>query len=308
MNSTNPAVPSFTVDSHGHIISPFYGYTPTESVCILFVSLFGLTAFIHVVESVLFRMWILLPTVCLAAVGEVLGWSARLWSSLAPLNNTPYTMQIAVTIIAPTPFVAAIFLLFSRIVGRLGPAYSRLSPRLYSRIFFTADFTCLLVQAVGGGLAATANTNSGANLGGNIMLAGIIIQMIFLTIFAACAGEFLWRYSRDRPYRRVQGQRREMDSKLRMLVNGLTASTVFLFIRAVYRTAELADGWNGRIIETQVYFTVFDGLMVVLAMLIMNVTHPGFLFRPDSQYDEAPMEKFSYSSSETGTQVQLLRA
>ena len=28
-----------------------------------------------------------------------------------------------------------------------------------------------------------------------------------------------------------------------------------LFDSAIYRTAELADGWHGRIIETQVYFS-----------------------------------------------------
>ncbi|OCH96123.1 RTA1-domain-containing protein [Obba rivulosa] len=306
MNSTSSPTPSFTVDAHGHIISPFYGYTPTESVCLLFVVLFGITAAIHLVESVLFRTWFLLPTICLAAFGEILGWAGRLWSSFSPLNNTPYTMQIAVTIIAPTPFVAAIFILFSRIVQRLGPAYSRLSPRLYSRIFFTADFVCLLVQAVGGGIAATANTNSGANLGGNIMLAGIVLQMVSLSIFTVCAAEFLHRFARDRPFRRAEGvPQRYMDSRLRLLSYGLTASTVLLFVRAIYRTVELADGWNGRIIQTQVYFTVFDGTMVVLAMFIMNVTHPGLLLQPLASKAGEFMDKTPYSFSQSATQENL---
>lgn len=62
------------------------------------------------------------------------------------------------------------------------------------------------------------------------------------------------------------------------MVSGLSFSTLCLFIRyvrfsfpwvpaesdtfpvpdsAIYRTIELADGWNGRIIRTEVYFSKF---------------------------------------------------
>ena len=69
----------------------------------------------------------------------------------------------------------------------------------------------------------------------------------------------------------------------------------------MYRTIELADGWNGRIISTQVLFSAFlpsqsfceltendtflsffftdvlDGAMITLAMYTMNFAHPGLL-------------------------------
>lgn len=46
-----------------------------------------------------------------------------------------------------------------------------------STIFITADVTALVIQAAGGALASIANTHEGAERGGNIMLAGIIIQL-----------------------------------------------------------------------------------------------------------------------------------
>lgn len=66
---------------------------------------------------------------------------------------------------------------------------------------------------------------------------------------------------------------------------------------AIYRTAELADGWDGKIIRTQVYFSmsgdvawagiftdcpcqnldVLDAMMVTLAMYATNFFHPGRL-------------------------------
>jgi hypothetical protein len=44
-------------------------------------------------------------------------------------------------------------------------------------------------------------------------------------------------------------------SRARLALAGLAASTLLLFVRSVYRTAELSDGWNGRIIQTQSYFS-----------------------------------------------------
>jgi hypothetical protein len=38
----------------------------------------------------------------------------------------------------------------------LGPAYSLLNPKAYLAIFVTADAVCLVLQAIGGGLAAVA--------------------------------------------------------------------------------------------------------------------------------------------------------
>lgn len=79
--------------------------------------------------------------------------------------------------------------------------------------------------------------------------------------------------------------------------------------RGVYRTIELADGWNGRIISTQVYFSayypfqmidctalpdpvsslldVLDGAMVVLAMYTWNILHPGIVLAQDEQLGRA---------------------
>ncbi|KAJ7430596.1 hypothetical protein FB451DRAFT_1495825 [Mycena latifolia] len=51
--------------------------------------------------------------------------------------------------------------------------------------------------------------------------------------------------------------------------------------RSIYRTIELATGWDGRIIHTEVEFNVMDGGMVVLAIFAtLNIAHPGLLLRP----------------------------
>ncbi|KAF7350552.1 RTA1-domain-containing protein [Mycena sanguinolenta] len=264
-----------------------YGYTPTEYVCIIFVALFGLSTVIHVGQSIRYRVWWVFPTVILCGALETVGWGGRLWSALQPVLFEPYEIQIVCTIIGPTPLAAANFVILGRIINRLGPAYSRLSPKLYTIIFLCCDIISLVVQAIGGGMAAQAvNMLKNPAKGGNVMLGGITFQMaciapVTITVYAFCAGEFLVRYLNNWPIRRdLATKPTPLSRNLKVLVSALVFSTLCLFIRAVYRVIELSDGWTGRIIHTQVYFNVLDGMMITLAILTLNVAHPGRLLAP----------------------------
>ncbi|KAJ7226233.1 RTA1-like protein [Mycena rebaudengoi] len=244
-----------------------YGYTPTEYVCILFVALFGFSTFLHIGQAIHYRMWWLFLSVILAGILETVGWGGRLWS------------QVRTT---PTPLAAASFIVLGRIINRLGPVYSRLSPKLYTILFLWCDIVSLVVQAVGGGMAATAvNENRDPTRGGNIILGGIVFQMVTITVYVLCATEFLLRYLRNRPIGHGSEQAPSttvpLGRKMKLLVYALAFNTACLFIRAVYRVIELSDGWSGRIITTQVYFNVLDGTMITLAILTLNVAHPGHL-------------------------------
>ncbi|KAJ6483626.1 RTA1-domain-containing protein [Mycena vitilis] len=261
-----------------------YGYNPSEAIGILFVVLFGVSTLMHAAQATYCRMWWLLPTACLCGVGELLGWSGRLWSSFNPALDDPYMMQITATIISPTPLIAVNFILLSRLVQRLGVCYSWVSARWYTIIFLSCDIVALVIQGAGGGIAASADDRAGTQLGANIMLAGIAFQFAAIVMYILCAGEFLRRYTRDLP---VRGQRplgsgkTPLASGNRLMIYALAFSTLVLFIRSIYRLIELSGGWNGRVIQTQIYFNVLDGGMVVLAIYTMNIAHPGLLLSTD---------------------------
>ncbi len=101
---------------------------------------------IHLTQAIYTRLWFMIPTAVLANIAEVLGWSARLWSSKNPPLLNPFLMQyvhslvtcqtslmalfplrITTTIIAPTPLVAANFVILGQLIVRLGSRYSRLN-------------------------------------------------------------------------------------------------------------------------------------------------------------------------------------
>ncbi|KAH9858168.1 RTA1-domain-containing protein [Lenzites betulinus] len=267
-----------------------YGYTPTKTVCIIFVALYALSTTLHTWQAARSRAWFMLPTVVLAGIAEIVGWVARTKSSGDPTIRMAFIIQTSILVLAPTPFVAALFIGFGRVVGRLGPEYSRLSPRWYSRIFLTCDLLSLFIQGGGGGIAASSDNDAKkARLGSNIILGGLIIQLISMTTFCFFMGEYAWRRSIDRPFRKSSVayaetgttplSQRVMSRHMKMLIAGICISTVLIYIRSAYRVVEFIDGFNGKIAHTQILFNVFDGAMVTLAMYTLNFMHPGQLLQ-----------------------------
>jgi len=123
-------------------------------------------------------------------------------------------------------------------------------------------------------------------------------------VYSYLALEYIVRYSKGRPVRAAGGAdgsapsvatlpvRGEMTPNIKLMLYALVLNTTCLLIRAIYRTIELVDGWNGRIIGTEIYFNWLDGAMIVLALATFNAAHPGWLLA------EAPIK----SSSQTPTE------
>lgn len=119
------------------------------------------------------------------------------------------------------------------------------------------------------------------------MLGGIVFQMAAIAVYVFCAAEFFYRYYSDRPVRSGAdgGQLpagAPIGKHLRTMIMALGFNTICIFIRyvaclhsvgsqthkiydtrSVYRTIELADGWDGRIIGTQVYFSTSSPLCLL---------------------------------------------
>ncbi|KAE9396597.1 RTA1-domain-containing protein [Gymnopus androsaceus JB14] len=276
-----------------------YGYTPSFAVGILFMTLFGISTFTHFCQAIAYRKWFFLYTAVFAGLIELAGWYGRVWSSKNVDNADAFTIQIVCTIVAPTPLLAANFIILARIIRKLGDSYSRLRPRRYSRIFVTCDIIALFVQAGGGSVASGTNiSQSQVNTGSNIMLGGIGFQVGVMLCYMALATEYFWRFSRQRPVRcSTEGENKTgvIDHRLQLLIYALMFNTACLFIRAIYRTIELSYGFNGKVIRTQWLFCFFDATMVAFAMYTLNIAHPGRLL--DENDKNSPTQTKGLSSS-----------
>ncbi|PTU21720.1 hypothetical protein P175DRAFT_0500602 [Aspergillus ochraceoroseus IBT 24754] len=232
-------------------------------------------------------------------ISEILGWAARTWSAECPYNSTAFLIQISTLIIAPTFFTAGVYILLGRFIQILGRDSSALSPRLYLWIFVTCDIVSLVVQAIGGGMASSAANQENGNTapGTNTMVAGIIFQMASITIFVACAADFIRRTLRRRLLQSMTGS-------IVPLLAAMIFSVVCIYIRSIYRTIELLQGWSGYLITTERFFIALDGAMMVLAVGVFNIFHPGWLL-PDAHAQGSFRRKDS-SDDGNGMSTELL--
>lgn len=65
-----------------------------------------------------------------------------------------------------------------------------------------------------------------------------------------------------------------------ILLLGVAWASLMIYIRGIYRSIELAQGWTGHLMTHEVYFIWLDGFMMVLCMAGLAVAHPGFLLPP----------------------------
>jgi hypothetical protein len=65
----------------------------------------------------------------------------------------------------------------------------------------------------------------------------------------------------------------------RSFLAGLCIATVTIFIRSVFRVAELSGGFHGPLANNQVSFMILEGAMVCIACLCLTIMHPGLCFQ-----------------------------
>ncbi|EPS44782.1 hypothetical protein H072_1234 [Dactylellina haptotyla CBS 200.50] len=259
-----------------------FGYFPSMGFNAVLLSLFVLSTIGFVVVGVWKKTWGFLTAMTLGGFLEIIGYIGRIGGSKDPfsgLGGQAFIVQISCLTIAPACYAAGIYLCLARIVTAFGTDISRIPPRWYTYIFIFCDVLSLVMQSVGGAIAATSEDRAGTQVGTNITIAGLAWQVFTMTLFMALCGEFAWRcYQRRDSFDESQRSFRE-SKRFKYFLIALGAATLFIYVRCIYRVAEMADGWGGRLMANETYFLVLEGLMVILACLVLNVFHPGICFQ-----------------------------
>lgn len=132
--------------------------------------------------------------------------------------------------------------------------------------------------------SVASHQDKSPNTGDHIMVAGLAFQVITLLLFQLLCLDFTIKTLRrmramgdaalDPKHALLRGS-----AKFRIFLVALALATFCIFIRSIYRVAELSEGWNGALIRNQHLFIGFEGAMVVVAVLVLNLFHPGYCFR-----------------------------
>ncbi len=121
-----------------------------------------------------------------------------------------------------------------------------------------------MLQAVGGGFAGGAGNNVKLrNIGTNLMISGIVWQVATLLVFIGLVVDYA--LSTRRAWSDVNPEAKVLlqQTKFRGFLVALAVAFVAVFLRCVYRIAEMVGGWANPIMRDEIGFDIMEGMYVV---------------------------------------------
>lgn len=257
-----------------------YGYYPNLGANAFFLALFAICCIVQTFLGLRFRTWTYLIALFFGALGEAIGYIGRVMMNSNPWSETGFQTQICCLIIAPAFIAAGVYLTLKHIILEIGPQYSRLPPRYYTWIFICCDILSLVLQGAGGGLAASADGDQALqDTGNDMMMAGIVWQVITLLVFGLLVGIYALTVHRGRASLSASAVHLLSSTRFKLFTAGITLAYLTIFVRCVYRIAEMAGGWQNEIMQNEDEFIVLDSVMIAVATIALTVCHPGIAFK-----------------------------
>lgn len=172
-----------------------YGYYPNLPANVIFCVIFGLCTILQLLFGLRLRTYTWLIGLVVGGLMETLGYLFRLLLRNNPWSQGPFAGQIICLILAPSFLSAAIDLTLKHVVIIFGPQHSPIRPTLYTWFFILLDVFSILLQAAGGGAAGSAGQSNRSLLdtGNNLLLAGIVVQVVQLILFGSVTTWYLAR-------------------------------------------------------------------------------------------------------------------
>ncbi|OQE17698.1 hypothetical protein PENFLA_c023G07224 [Penicillium flavigenum] len=257
-------------------------YVPSLAGNAFYLGIFAVLLVAQVVLGIRYRTWGYLAGLFGGLVLEIIGYAGRLQMHYNPFRFDPYLEYLVCLTIGPAFISASIYICLGRIVVIYGENISRLHPRTYTIVFILCDLVSLLLQASGGAITSIADADQPdlGQAGINIMIAGLSTQVVSLAIFMALCLDFAWTVRKSQhklnPEIHMIDLRNSM--KWKAFLAGLAIATLAIFVRSVFRVAELKGGFHSALANNEVAFMVLEGVMLVIAVLALTILHPGICF------------------------------
>lgn len=166
---------------------------------------------------------------------ETIGYGARAAAHNDTESKTPYIIQSVLLLIAPILFAASIYMILGRLIARTNSAsLSIVRASWVTKIFVAGDILSFFIQS--GGMLVQADSQDSVRRGENIILGGLILQILIFMFFVMVAGTW---------HRRLEQKSTVAASEInwRKYIHLLYA---FITIRNTCRVVEYALGQVGR--------------------------------------------------------------
>ncbi|KAL6900048.1 RTA1 like domain-containing protein [Trichoderma evansii] len=277
----------------------FYHYDPSFAAAVLFTILFILAAIRHTQLVFKNRTWYFVPFL-IGCLFELAGYIGRAMSAKQTPNWTlmPYLIQSLLTLLGPTLFAASIYMVLGRLIRFLdADSYSLIRPQWLTKFFLMGDVLSFFAQSGGGGILATAKSESSQNMGNNVILLGLGIQIVFFAFFMIVTMVFHVRIGKTPTVKSLS-----TTSPWQRFFWVLYTTSMLIMIRSIYRMAEYAQGNDGFLLKSEAFVYILDALLMFAVTVIFSFYHPSTVLgengiRGDDMFlegtDDYPMTKNS---------------
>lgn len=263
---------------------------------------FSLFLCMQVISGVFFHQYWFLVCWTLGLILEIIGYAGRIWSSQNIMNFNAFVMQLVCITLAPCFMMAGIYYVIAQLTLIYGEKYSVLKPMQYSLIFIVCDIISIVLQAIGGGVAASAlSVYESTDAGSHIMVGGLAFQVFTILVF-----QLMWYYLIFNIYiaHKTNGDdafnprfAHVRQRKWLIPFMGVVSITVLLvFVRSIYRLAELSEGWSSAPATKEIYFMILEALMMSLGTCIISFLPPGLAYGREAHLyiDKSLKQTFSF--------------
>ncbi|CAK7200204.1 hypothetical protein SEUCBS139899_002895 [Sporothrix eucalyptigena] len=295
-----------TLETHNGY--PLWHYIPNRPAAVVFMILFIIATVYHGVAMIRHRLWFCIPFV-IGGLFEIIGYLGRILAYNETGELIPYILQSIFLLLAPVFFAASLYMTLGRTVfhtihtSTLAASQSAsvasltslslLPPRWITRIFVTADVLSFFIQGGGAGMLVKADSASSTKTGQNIIVGGLVFQIVAFAVFIISVGVFDLRC------------RRMAVPVAPRILPMLYVTSFLVMLRNIVRAAEYAGGQDGYLLLHEWVIYVLDGAPMLLVMGAFAAGYPSVL-KKDTK--NAPgMESVASNDVELGSQDQTQR-
>lgn len=273
--------------------APFdlYPYNPAQPPAFAFLALFGIASVTHFILMFPYRAAFPIPMIIgsgskqspaeeapphqltLAPVECVAYWfRSRSHDNLR--ETLPFLLQNLLMLVAPPFLAATLYMSLSRITRALrAEELSLISLRWVTKLFVLVDAACFVTQTAGAIMSGSENPNE-AKQGKNIIIWGLILQIIAFALFILCILVLQIRL-KSRPTRHCLAG----VLPYRRYLVGLYCTSLLFLVRNIVRIVEYNQGGDGPLLSNEAYLYIFDGCFMLGIVVIIIVLHPGRLVK-----------------------------
>lgn len=133
-----------------------------------------------------------------------------------------------------------------------------------------------------------AGSTSAMNTGANVVVGGLVVQLLFFGFFVVVSAVFHWRFKKQPRYTQVSSTRShgpETRMTWEAVLWALYIACLLILVRSVFRVVEFVEGNDGFIMRREYLLYIFDACLMSLTGIVSIIVYPGSFLPRGSKRD-----------------------